>query len=125
MRDYWKAVLAQRTVLVPAICGIIGVLLHARGFNLSDQQQALFQQEVATVFDVMALTGAVSSARYSLNQKRIENNATKIQETAQAVNVNADILDPNVVTNGTTPARVTPTELPIPPTTNPPKETTS
>ena len=109
MSDYWKAVLAQRTILVPALCGIIGVLLHARGFTLSDQQAALFQQEVAAVFDVLAATGLVSSARYYLNQQRIQNNSNKITETAHAVNVNADILDPTVPTPpNITPARVDP-----------------
>jgi tetrahydromethanopterin S-methyltransferase subunit B len=115
MNDYWRAVLAQRTVLVPAVCGIIGVGLHARGLTISDQQSALLQQEVAAVFDVLAMTGAVSSARYSLNQQRIQNTSDKVKETAEAVNVNADILDPETPTPNFTPARVDPTIVSVNP----------
>jgi hypothetical protein len=88
-----RNILAQRTVVIPALSLIIGIILHARGLSLTDGQQASLQQQIATVFDLIALIAGVSSARYSVNSQKIEAAQQQVEVTRQAVNVNANQLD--------------------------------
>lgn len=121
MRDYLRALLAQRTVLVPALWGITGAILHIRGIVLSDPQQAVIQQQIAVIFDALFVISGISSARYGINQDKIAQTAAKVNETTQAVNKNADILDPEVQTPpGAAPVRVDPIDLSLVAPTAPP-----
>lgn len=113
MIDYIKALLAQRVILLPILVGLATGYINIRGLQLTDAKEKAIHHEIELGFDLLTLITAVSSARYSINTNKISQTALKVNETTEAVNKNADIMDPRTPNTGEVPARVSPINLSI------------